>query len=328
MRRLSNINTYGWSYGQDAVVCTVRVEDNIDADYDGKTAYQRYLPTGPIALLPLWDRYCSIVWTLPVSHAHAVVNLPKTELCNIINSAFHTPSCDIPISDEVANGSIMQKTRQYLGSFFNTFITTSLIVDPIRKPPVITEVSSKCLSFPLQFQHVNSYVASRVVLIGDAAHTIHPQAGQGLNLGLADSKMLSRLIVEDGLSSGQDYGQLSFLETYHKERYTENLAMMSTVDVVNKLFKEDKKVLSNAPFIKSEKLVTEDVQKDCNDVGKLDSGNNAFSDQHWNELRSMLFNDNENKLTQVKHLFRSVGMVSIHTLPLLKEKIAKFATGI
>ncbi|WP_440053882.1 FAD-dependent oxidoreductase [Pseudoalteromonas sp. T1lg65] len=79
--------------------------------------------------------------------------------------------------------------------------------------------------FPLARQHANQYVANRVVLVGDAAHTINPLAGQGVNLGFKDVAALS-----DVLNNADDIGSLSLLRKYEKKRRTDNLLMMSMMD--------------------------------------------------------------------------------------------------
>ena len=78
-------------------------------------------------------------------------------------------------------------------------------------PPLITSVQPGTVaSFPLKFSHADSYIGegrgARTVLVGDAAHTIHPLAGQGLNLGLADVMALSECIV-NAVSLGGDIGK-------------------------------------------------------------------------------------------------------------------------
>ena len=69
VRRLAGLGTWGWGYGQDAVVCTVSLAD--DSNNGPATAWQRYLthPAGPVALLPLWGGYASVVWSCPTPDA-------------------------------------------------------------------------------------------------------------------------------------------------------------------------------------------------------------------------------------------------------------------
>jgi ubiquinone biosynthesis monooxygenase Coq6 len=297
VRNLADISTYGWSYGQEAVVATVKVDQDIDADYDGMTAYQRYLHTGPIAMLPLWDNYVGIVWSLPVSEAQRVKLLTSDQLIAELNAAFSSPNQDSTdnSSDSKIHSqpSILSKSismlRDKLKSSMDLFISTSLIIDRQRKAPVIKEISSpKILSFPLQFRQASNYIANRVALAGDAAHSIHPQAGQGLNLGLADVQCLSSTIM-NAILSGQDYGDSRVLQSYEDKRYAANLTMMGTVDVLNAIFKDAKL----AP----------------------ESGLKAIPPAITSRIQAL------------KQSARTVGMLGIHSFPPIKHRIAKFATG-
>jgi len=72
-------------------------------------------------------------------------------------------------------------------------------------------------------------------LIGDAAHTVHPLAGQGVNLGFADSANLASCIIE-GMKTGQDIGSLTVLRNYEKQRMASNLLMMAGIDSLKRMF--------------------------------------------------------------------------------------------
>ena len=117
-------------------------------------------------------------------------------------------------------------------------MAAALVSQPFRTPPAVTAVEGKAVCFPLSFQHARRYLAAtgRVTLIGDAAHTIHPQAGQGLNLGLLDAEALSDAVVAS-MSVGEDIGSLRSLTQYESERFWKNLSMMTTVDAINSIFK-------------------------------------------------------------------------------------------
>ncbi|MGF1525844.1 MAG: UbiH/UbiF/VisC/COQ6 family ubiquinone biosynthesis hydroxylase [Candidatus Competibacterales bacterium] len=97
-------------------------------------------------------------------------------------------------------------------------------------------------SFPLQRQHANRYVDHRVALIGDAAHAIHPLAGQGVNLGLLDAAAL-RDVLLSAVARGRDIGDGELLGDYQRWRRRENLAMMTVVDVFYRLFGNDNTAL-------------------------------------------------------------------------------------
>ncbi|HAW92620.1 MULTISPECIES: FAD-dependent oxidoreductase [unclassified Arsukibacterium] len=92
--------------------------------------------------------------------------------------------------------------------------------------------------FPLARMDVNRYFAGRVVLAGDAAHTINPLAGQGVNLGFADAKLLTELIIS-AHQQQQDIGNETLLSGYQRKRKPANLLMMSTMDGFYQLFGND-----------------------------------------------------------------------------------------
>ena len=105
----------------------------------------------------------------------------------------------------------------------------------------ITEVSERA-AFPLRMQHVKNYVLPRIALIGDAAHTIHPLAGQGVNLGFADAKLLAETILT-AHAKNKDIGALAVLRPYERERKTENTKMLAFVEIIKKIFSQQNSVL-------------------------------------------------------------------------------------
>lgn len=234
VRRLGGLSQWGWTYGQDAVVATVKT----DVQHD--TAWQRYLASGPIALLPLWGKYSSIVWSASVAEAARLRALTDSAFKDELNSALQRPS---------ASGSTFP---------FHLFPSASASA---RAPPLVESIESPRLSFPLQFQQAKSYVRPRIALIGDAAHSIHPQAGQGLNLGIRDAHALAS-VVASGLVSGGDIGLESLLSKYDEQQTARNVAMMSSVDSINTMFVSQNpgvrsvrsiamKVVNELPFLKS-----------------------------------------------------------------------------
>lgn len=89
--------------------------------------------------------------------------------------------------------------------------------------------------YPISFQHAHSYVADRLALAGDAAHTIHPIAGQGLNLGLRDAAALAEVLC-DARRIGLDIGAVTVLERYQQWRRFDNVALSLITDGLNRLF--------------------------------------------------------------------------------------------
>lgn len=93
-------------------------------------------------------------------------------------------------------------------------------------------------SFPLTRMHANQYVKDNLVLIGDAAHCINPLAGQGVNLGFKDVRVLLEALQQDSQDITQFYA-ISRLKQYEKQRRTDNLLMMSAMDVIYSAFSND-----------------------------------------------------------------------------------------
>lgn len=104
-------------------------------------------------------------------------------------------------------------------------------------PPSLGEIKRVLAkgSFPLRRQHAQHYVAEGVALAGDAAHMIHPLAGQGVNIGLLDAAALAQVLVE-ARAKGQDIGSLKTLRAYERMRRQDNLLMMTAMDVFYRVF--------------------------------------------------------------------------------------------
>jgi 2-octaprenylphenol hydroxylase len=98
--------------------------------------------------------------------------------------------------------------------------------------------TSELLSFPLSAHHLDEYCDQGVCIIADAAHSIHPLAGQGINLGISDAIILAEEI-ERAISSDKEIGQLAFLKKYELRRKTLNTSMIKGVDFLFNLFQQD-----------------------------------------------------------------------------------------
>lgn len=94
------------------------------------------------------------------------------------------------------------------------------------------------LSYPLTFLHAEDYIAPRCALVADAAHGIHPIAGQGLNIGLRDIDTLTTLLM-NAKNAGEDWAKQDILEQYQKERRIDNMIMAGATDKLNSLFGTD-----------------------------------------------------------------------------------------
>ena len=90
-------------------------------------------------------------------------------------------------------------------------------------------------AFPLRAQHAATYVQDGVALVGDAAHTVHPLAGQGVNLGFADAAELAGAVAR-ALAAGEDPGDLPTLRNYERARKGANGTMLFFVHGLNRLF--------------------------------------------------------------------------------------------
>jgi 2-octaprenyl-6-methoxyphenol hydroxylase len=115
-------------------------------------------------------------------------------------------------------------------------------------------------SFPLDFQVARSFVGARLALVGDAAHAVHPLAGQGLNIGLRDVAALTEIVVE-GARLGMDVGASALLERYERWRRFDSAFSATVMDGLNRLFSNDNAplralrdlglgIVDNAPWLK------------------------------------------------------------------------------
>jgi len=195
------------------------------------TAYQRFLPTGPIAFLPLSPTASSLVWSTRPHLASALISSEPGVLTSMINAAFRLPEVSLSylhdrITEAYARGTplrysevqeeILWRAQSHAIDANSAYSPNADGVvgvppDSALLPPLVTSLQAGTVaSFPLRFNHTESYIGegcgSRTVLIGDAAHTIHPLAGQGLNMGLADAECLVKCI-EQALLQGGDVGQ-------------------------------------------------------------------------------------------------------------------------
>ncbi|MGO2998102.1 MAG: FAD-dependent monooxygenase [Moraxellaceae bacterium] len=199
VRRQAGIELDTLDYQQTAICCAIQTEKPHQA-----TARQAMLPTGTLALLPLAD----ITDDDKVNPQHwqsIVWTLPRNQALALIEED------DRFIADKLAAASHYE-----LGA--------------------IHQIES-IASFPLTAQQAKSYVADNLVLIGDAAHGVHPLAGQGLNLGMLDVKELFAQLEYDYQRSGNSlWGSAQTLRTYERLRRPHNSIMMHSFSALNWLF--------------------------------------------------------------------------------------------
>ena len=169
LRQLAGIGTRGRDYAQRAVVAHVATERPHE-----NTAWQRFLPGGPLALLPLADGRSSVVWSLPEAEARRVLALDEQGFRD-----------ELGVASDFRLGRIVAATPR--------------------------------AAFPLKLQLAERYQADRFVLLGDAAHAVHPLAGQGVNLGLRDVAELRDTLV-DARAAGRDIGAVHVLRRYARRR--------------------------------------------------------------------------------------------------------------
>ena len=187
VRELAGIVVRAWSHHQQAIVAHLRPE--LDARH---TALQRFLGTGPLALLPLADGRVSLVWSTDDAAAR--------ELLALDDAAFEA--------------AVTAASDQVLGHL---------------------SLTSRRVTFPLASAFAEDPVATRTVLVGDAAHSIHPLAGQGANLGIADAVALA-VAVRDAVQRGADVGDPPVLRRYRRARRADNLSTLYGMDFINRLF--------------------------------------------------------------------------------------------
>ncbi|CAG8775777.1 43348_t:CDS:2 [Gigaspora margarita] len=232
VRSFANIESLGWDYNARAVVATLQVEPQVE----NATAWQRFLPTGPIAMLPLNNRFSSMVWSTTPTLASKICTLPSNNFIHLVNAAFRLRIADLEYLYSQLENSDIEFAKEFE---WRQSIEKKPGIGNEISPPLVLDVQEKSRAeFPLKMRNAESYVKERIALIGDAAHTIHPLAGQGLNQGLADVQSLVK-VIEHGVVTGQDLGNIQLLKNYSSDRYLSNLIMLGAVDKLHKLFGND-----------------------------------------------------------------------------------------
>lgn len=187
VREWLGIETSRREYDQTAVITNISPQ----RDHHNR-AFERFTDSGPLALLPMNDKRCSVVWTVRSDHADEVMNL----------------------DDESFLSSLQERFGRRLGSF--------LRVGTRR-------------AYPLKLVRAKEHVRPRLALIGNAAHTLHPVAGQGFNLGLRDVAVLAE-VVNDASMNGDDIGGIEILQAYAGWRRRDHFKMIAFTDGLARVF--------------------------------------------------------------------------------------------
>lgn len=187
LRTMAGIGVSGRDYGQKGLVLHVHP----DLSHE-QTAWQRFMPGGPLALLPLADGRCSIVWTRPAEEADALLQLP-----------------DDALSERLTDASDARLGR--------------------------LRVASQRAAFPLRLGLADACQSGRLVLAGDAAHVVHPLAGQGVNLGFQDVDTLLE-VLGNARAAGRDPGAPDVLRRYARARASENAIAARSFDAIERMF--------------------------------------------------------------------------------------------
>lgn len=187
VREIAGIAADRTAYHQRAVVATVSVSRG-----HGETAWQRFLPTGPLAFLPLPGDLASIVWSTTPAHADGLEHMSEQNFCRALESAYEGRLGEVALKGPRA-------------------------------------------SFDLTALNARRYVLPRLALVGDAAHTVHPLAGQGVNLGILDAAALAEVLAA-ARDAGRDFGRLHNLRKYERWRKGHNALMRTALSGFNWLF--------------------------------------------------------------------------------------------
>ena len=190
VRKLLNITQQVTEYGQTALVTTVK-----SSIPHKNTAYERFTASGPLALLPVENNHCAVVWTRTNEDADALMSGGEADFLAELQECF----------------------GYRLGEL--------TLAAPRR-------------AFPLSLIRAEKMVADRTVIIGNAAHQLHPVAGQGFNLGLRDVVQLAEMITEQHEAT-KDIGAPDFLKTYAESRQKDHDRTIAFTDNVVRIFSSD-----------------------------------------------------------------------------------------
>ncbi len=204
LREQAGIPVTRLPYDQTGIVCAISHEH----PHHG-VALEHFLPAGPFAVLPMGPSPDAEVGGAP--NVSAIVWTDRTSVAERI----------LRLDNPRFEREIARRLGSHLGAI---------------------RVVGRRWSYPLSAMLVHRYVDTRMVLVGDAAHGIHPIAGQGLNLGFQDAIALSELLIE-AAQAGADPGEPALLRRYQRLRRPDNLAMLAMTDGLDRLFSSNNPLL-------------------------------------------------------------------------------------
>lgn len=265
IRKQLGVPQMQWDYGRQALTFTVELAHD---DSLPRTAYQRFVHadgggSGPLALLPTYSpRHAIVVWstTNDVVEKWKSLDADKNqELVDQLNSMLQQgPQRLPPLVDRSSTTSnspppilsqLLFGVERVLDVVQDAGAMAAATASPTRgwmAPPLVANVVSPKLSFPLACRNVHSYQpaapgAERVVILGDAAHTVHPMAGQGLNLGLAAVQSLVESL-EETESVGMDIMANDTMKRFLQKRHAHNSAAILGIHALHEIFAMEQNV--------------------------------------------------------------------------------------
>ena len=234
VRKYAGIESRGWQYNRWGVVGTIKLQYE---DFMSATGWQRFLTTGPLAVLPLTEDNATIVWSSTPELSQILLKVSPEIFPALINAAMCLDEVDLnyyykQLDNDPNDLSIIDDINWRMSRL-------NIDSTPDKYPVEAVElIENSRARFPLKLSHADTYVGPRVALVGDAAHTIHPLAGQGLNMGQTDVAALMEAL-EAGIDRGMDIGSTLVLEPYVSKAWPANHAMLGVCDKLHKIFSTD-----------------------------------------------------------------------------------------
>ena len=234
--KAASIERFSLAYDQHGVIADLHL------DRPTETAFQVFLESGPLAILPMGGNRASLVWSLPPEVAAEKRGLDPDVFAAQIQAALHAAGSgkkehhnDVFGTAAHYLANVLAPTGEPGSGLGSLGCGSSFSMD--RVPNVVGVTEGTVASWPLSFGLAAKYAAPRMVLIGDAAHTVHPLAGQGANLGFGDINTLTKVLAE-AVAAGDDIGDLSVLQRYERKRKPLNTLMATSFDLIKRLFGE------------------------------------------------------------------------------------------